>query len=249
MADAEVFVPRVRIDRDSPTPLYEQISNPIETAILSGELAPGSLIEDEVSMAGRLRVARPTARRALQELVAKGLVSRQRGVGTRVNPRYVHRAMELSSLYEDLLRAGFAPTTKVLTYEVREATQEEGETMELPAGSVVLAITRLRFADQQPLALMRNRLPVDIAPTWEELNASGLYDCLRSKGIEIVTATQEVGAREVSADEGELLEELPGAPVLTMRRIGRSSSGRVVELGEHVYRPSLYSFKFSLFAQ
>ena len=64
----ETYIPQIEIDRDSPMPLYEQIARPIEKAILSGELAAGSMIEDEVSMAHRLDVARPTARRALQEL-------------------------------------------------------------------------------------------------------------------------------------------------------------------------------------
>ncbi|WP_231979473.1 GntR family transcriptional regulator [Tessaracoccus coleopterorum] len=49
------------------------------------------MIEDEVSMAHRLDVARPTARRALQELATKGLLTRRRGVGTRVTPPHVHR--------------------------------------------------------------------------------------------------------------------------------------------------------------
>ncbi|MFC2687025.1 MAG: UTRA domain-containing protein [Arachnia propionica] len=41
--------------------------------------------------------------------------------------------------------------------------------------------------------------------------------------------------------------EEEGAPLLTMERTGYASDGRVVEFGQHVYRPSLYSFHFSLF--
>ena len=58
----ETYAPEIVMDRESSTPLYEQIARPIEAAILSGELPAGALIEDEVSMAQRLDVARPTAR-------------------------------------------------------------------------------------------------------------------------------------------------------------------------------------------
>ena len=71
----ETYAPEIVMDRESSTPLYEQIARPIEAAILSGELPAGALIEDEVSMAQRLDVARPTARRALQELANKGLLT------------------------------------------------------------------------------------------------------------------------------------------------------------------------------
>lgn len=244
----ETYTPEVEIDRESATPLYEQIARPIEAAILSGELPAGAMIEDEVSMARRLDVARPTARRALQELASKGLITRRRGVGTRVTPPHVHRPMKLSSLNEDLATAGFRPTTKVLSYEVREATAEEAEELGIEPGSGILAISRLRLADDHPLAILTNCIPLDLAPSWQDLGEQGLYQCLRAKGIDIAAASQEIGARSATEDEAATLGEEPGAPLLTMHRVGRTADGRAVEVGRHVYRPSLYSFRFSLFS-
>lgn len=244
----KAYTPVIMIDRDSTIPLYEQIARPIEAAIVSGELPAGAMIEDEVSMAQRLDVARPTARRALQELVTKGLLSRRRGVGTRVTPTHVHRPMKLSSLNEDLSDAGFIPSTKVLSYLVREASAEEAEQLSIAAGDGVLSVSRLRYADDHPLAILSNIIPLDIAPTWQELGANGLYRCLGSRGIQIASAQQEIGARVANAEEAGTLGEEAGAPLLTMHRVGRTAEGRPVEIGDHVYRPSLYSFKFSLFS-
>lgn len=244
----ETYAPDVLVDRESPTPLYEQIARPIEAAILSGALPAGAMIEDEVSMARRLDVARPTARRALQELANKGLITRRRGVGTRVTPPHVHRSMQLSSLNEDLVAAGFTPSTRVLSYEVREATPQEAEELGVEAGTGILAISRLRLADDHPLAVLTNCIPLDIAPSWQDLGAHGLYQCLRAAGIDISSASQEIGARGATDQEAEMLDEEPGAPLLTMHRVGRTADGRAVEVGQHVYRPSLYSFRFSLFA-
>lgn len=198
-------------------------------------------------MAHRLDVARPTARRALQELANKGLLTRRRGVGTRVTPPHVHRPMKLSSLNEDLALAGFSPSTKVLSYQVREASAEEAEQLGVQPGEGILAVSRLRYADDHPLAILTNLIPLDIAPSWQELGDNGLYQCLHQRGIDIAAASQEIGARGATPEEADTLGEQPGAPLLTMHRVGRTAEGRAVEVGRHVYRPSLYSFRFSLF--
>ena len=244
----ETYAPAIIIDRSSATPLYEQIAQPIEAAILSGELPAGAMIEDEVSMANRLDVARPTARRALQELANKGLLTRRRGVGTRVTPPHVHRPMKLSSLNEDLSEAGFVPTTKVLSYLVRQASAAEAEQLGLGPDDGLLAVSRLRYADDHPLAILTNLIPLDIAPSWQELGEAGLYQCLHQRGIDIASATQEIGARGATSEEASTLGEQAGSPLLTMHRVGRTAEGRPVEIGQHVYRPSLYSFRFSLFS-
>ena len=241
------YEPDITLDRDSQVPLYQQIAKPIETAILSGALPAGAMIEDEVSMASRLDVARPTARRALQELASRGLLTRRRGVGTRVTPPHVHRPMKLSSLNDDLAEAGFTPSTRVLSYEVREASSEEAEKLGIPQGEALLSVRRLRYADDHPLALLTNLIPHDIAPTWQELGDVGLYRCLAARDVEVTSARQVIGARGANAKEAEDLGEEEGAPLLTMERTGYAADGRVVEFGQHVYRPSLYSFHFSLF--
>ena len=119
------FVPQIALDRDSEVPLYQQIAHPLEELILAGRLEPGRLIEDEVSMARRLKVSRPTTRRALRDLVARGLLTRRRGVGTRVTPMHVRRPLGLTSLNDDLVDAGFTPRTEVLSYEVMLAGEQE----------------------------------------------------------------------------------------------------------------------------
>ena len=59
------FHPKITVDRTSDVPLYSQIAEALATLILDGTLAPGTRIEDEVSMARRLRCrVRPPDRRS-----------------------------------------------------------------------------------------------------------------------------------------------------------------------------------------
>jgi GntR family transcriptional regulator len=70
---------KVTIDRQSPVPLYHQLAELLTHAITVGQLQPGDPFENEVAVADRLHVSRPTVRRAIQELVDRGLLVRRRG--------------------------------------------------------------------------------------------------------------------------------------------------------------------------
>ena len=243
------YVPDITLDRSSPMPLYFQISEPIAQLINSGALPADTRLEDELSMAARLHVSRPTARQALQRLVDRGLLTRRRGVGTIVSPRHVHRPMELTSLMRDLVNAGHKVHTTIQHYEARPATAQEADTLKTTEGTLVVHIERTRFADNEPIAVLTNLIPADIAPTMQELESASLYDLMRERGVTLASARQIIGARSATTKEAKLLSEHRGAALLTSQRTTYDPSGRIVECGNHIYRASRYSFEASLFAQ
>lgn len=236
----------IGVDRTSKVPLHEQLSHQLREAIGTGVLTPGDRIENELDIAERLGVSRPTVRKALEDLVNSGLVIRRRGSGTVVAPEHVHRQLRLSSLYDDLAADGRLPTTKVLEFTIAPATAAIAEQLHLEPGSDVVTFRRLRFSGGEPLALMVNHLPANPAPTYEDLSAGGLYSWLRLHGRQIVAASQSVGARAARGAEAELLLERPGAPLLTLDRLAYDAAGTVIEHGSHVYRASRYHFEMNV---
>ena len=149
----------VDLDRSSPVPLYFQVAQQIEHAINEGDLAPGDRLDNEISLAEQFGLSRPTMRRAIQELVDKGLLVRKRGVGTQVVHGQVTRPVELTSLFDDLANHHQTPTTVVLANEVVTATDEVAVMLAVASGSEVLHLRRLRYAHGEPLAIMENFLP------------------------------------------------------------------------------------------
>ncbi|MCZ8378608.1 GntR family transcriptional regulator [Mycobacterium sp. CPCC 205372] len=236
----------VELDRSSPVPLYYQLAQAIEAAIRNGELAPGDRFENELALASRLTLSRPTTRRAIQELVDKGLLVRKRGVGTQVVQNPVHRRVELTSLFDDLVRAGQEPTTRLLEYHAGVVDEEITTELSLAEDHEVVTIQRLRSANGEPLAVMTNYLPVELAPDADELEASGLYQALRGRGVHIRLARQRIGAKPATRTEARLLDEKAGAPLLTMARTAFDDSGKAVEFGSHCYRASRYFFETTL---
>jgi len=237
----------ITVDRTSPVPLYFQVSAQLEQAIESGQLEPGYKLDNEIAMADRLGLSRPTMRRAIQELVSKGLLVRKRGVGTQVVPGRVRREVELTSLYDDLAKTGQRPQTVVLRNEVDPAPPDVAEELGVEPGTPVLHLERQRLAGGEPLAILRNWLPDSVlTPTDEELEQTGLYQLIRASGTHMRIARQRIGARGATSQEAKLLGERKNAPLLTMQRTAYDDQGRAVEFGTHVYRAETYSFEVTL---
>lgn len=235
------------LDRSSPVPLYFQVSQQIEHAISSGQLGPGARLDNEISLAEQFGLSRPTMRRAIQELVDKGLLVRKRGVGTQVVHGQVTRPVELTSLFDDLARGNQAPRTTLLVNETVPATEAVSQFLDVGIGSDVLHLRRLRFANGEPLAILENYLPRDLLDIGQgDLEARGLYQLMRAKGVHIRVAKQRIGARSGTLEECRLLGERRNSPLLTMDRATHDDSGRPVEWGHHVYRASQYSFEVTL---
>jgi DNA-binding GntR family transcriptional regulator len=232
---------KVTIDRQSPVPLYHQLAEQLSNAITVGQLQPGDPFENEIAVAERLQVSRPTVRRAIQELVDQGLLVRRRGLGTTVANSKVHRKFELTSLYDDLLRDRRQPRTTVLKREI--ATDERAASaLDLAGDTPLLHIARVRHAGETPLALMNNWLPPAYSDlTRDELESNGLYAALRERGVRPVVAQQSIGARMPTTLERRHLEIRGAQPVLTMTRMAFDASGNEVEFGDHSYRASDYT--------
>ncbi len=239
----------ITIDRGSPVPLYFQFAQQLQELIETGVLPPGTRLSNEIAMADQFGLSRPTMRQAMQHLVDKGLLARKRGVGTQVVTNRIRRQVELTSLYEDLVRDKRHPRTDVLSIETLQAGAEVAAALRIDAGSDVVSVRRLRYADDQPIALMHNHLPAGLVELTEEaLSQQGLYPLLRRSGTDLSTAAQTIGARRATAAEARLLTESRGATLLTMTRTAYDSAGRPVEYGSHLYRASRYSFEMTVAA-
>lgn len=238
------------LERTGPVPLYYQVSSRLERAIRAGDIPAGARLENEIAIAAQLGVSRPTIRRAIQELVDKGLLVRRRGIGTQVVQGQVTREVELTSLFEDLKNSHHEPGTNVLVHEIRLADEAVAEALGIAVGAETLFLRRQRLTDGVSVAILENHLPVEFADiTADQLREHGLYQMLRSRGVTIRVAKQRIGARRAKADEAEILDIDRGGPVLTMDRVAFDASGRAVERGHHCYRPDLYGFETTLVAK
>jgi DNA-binding GntR family transcriptional regulator len=239
--------PDVVVNRSSSVPLYFQVAEQIESAISDGRLSPGDRIANEVALADRLGLSRPTVRQAIQSLVDKGLLVRKRGVGTQVVNVPIRRTVELTSLYDDLTRTGMRPATRVLELSLVEPEEHVTQRLNLSPGAKAWRLERLRVVQDEPLALMCNVVPERVTDlSTVDLETTGLYELFRAQGVHLRVAHQVIGARTVDSREAKLLGCRKGDPVLTMERTSYDDQGRAVEYGLHLYRPDRYAYETTL---
>jgi DNA-binding GntR family transcriptional regulator len=234
------------LDRSSPVPLYHQIAEQLRQHIQAGRLEPRTMLGNEIELAGQLAVSRPTLRKAIERLVEQGLLARRRGFGTVVVPNRVKRRLSVASLYDDLKSSGRSPSTVVLELTMKPAPEHVARVLDLAIGSPTLFIRRVRYADGAPLALMHNYLPPDlISLSSADLEGRGLFELLRSSGVEPHAVNEAIGARASTRGEARSLELKQGAPVLTLSVVTYDKIGRIVDCGQHAYRADRYSFEIS----
>lgn len=238
----------VTLNRLSPVPLYHQLAHQLKDAISTGALPKGTFLGNELVLAEQWQVSRPTVRRAIQDLVDDGLLVRRRGVGTQVVNDQVRRPFTLTSLHDDLVAGGRRPATRVVSLTVGRAPAAVAAALGLANGGRVVHLVRVRSAGNQPLAVLRNWLPVELAGdlTPEALEARGLYSLLRDRGVRPHYAVQRLGAQAASEEDAGLLGIAVGAPLVTMWRAMQDDTGRPVEVGDHVYDAAHYSVEMSV---
>jgi DNA-binding GntR family transcriptional regulator len=233
----------IQIDKSSPVPLYHQLATGIEAAIRSGEQAVGSYLMNEIDIAARFGLSRPTVRQAIGELVNAGLVTRQRGVGTRVVNPSIARPVALTSLYDDLTKGGQKPTTVVVKLKSAKAPAELREQF---GSATVWELERVRSTADGPLAWMHNWITGDVQLTEEGLSRDGLYAVLRAQGVSFDNAVQRVGAETAGRSVARHLDIKPGAALLTLHRLAYDLSGALIEIGDHKYRADRYYIESSI---
>lgn len=241
-------VPRIEIDRSSPVPLYFQISRSLEDAVDRGDLTPGERLPNEIEFAELLAISRPTMRRALDDLVEKGMLTRKQGVGTRVANAQVRRRVALTSLHDDLTAAGRQPGTQVLAFDAACVDRHAARALGLPGDEPVVHCERLRLADGRPLAILRNWLPArfnDITPA--DLETAGLYELLGRRNGRPAVARQRITALPAGAPEAKLLGVKRNAPLINMQRTAFDAAGHAVEFADNLYRADNYAIEVTVY--
>ena len=242
------FAERIgHIDEQDHAPLYRQLQRLLRGAIQEQVLGPDDALPAERDMADELGVSRITVRKALDGLVAEGLLTRRQGAGTFVAARVEKSFSKLSSFTEDMISRGRTPHSTWLSRSAGQVTPEESLTLSLSPGAAVYRFNRIRYADGAPMALEYSTVPA-FALTGPEAVEASLYEALEATGHRPARALQRLRAVLFSEEQAELLAVRPGDPGLLIERRGFLRDGRVVEVTRSYYRGDAYDFVAELTA-
>lgn len=226
---------------EGPGPLYRRLHDALRMAIETSILSPQDALPPERDLAADFAVSRITVRKALDSLVAEGLLIRRQGAGTFVSGRVEKQFSKLTSFSEDMAARGRASRSEWLLRASGSVTPEESLTLGLSPGAPVYRFHRIRFADDMPMALEYSTIPGFGLPTAEAVEDS-LYAALQTAGHRPTRALQRLRAVLMDGERASLLGVEVGAPGLYIERRGFLDDGRVIEATQSWYRGDAYDF-------
>ena len=226
---------------EGPGPLYRRLHDALRNAIESSVLKPQDALPPERELAADFGVSRITVRKALDALVADGLLLRKHGAGTFVTGRVEKQFAKLTSFSEDMTARGQTPRSEWLLRASGNVTPEESLTLGLSPGAPVYRFHRIRFADNLPMAVEYSTIP-GFGLAGAEAVEDSLYAALQSAGNRPTRALQRLRAVLFDPERAQLLGVEAGAPGLYIERRGFLDDGRVIEATESWYRGDAYDF-------
>jgi GntR family transcriptional regulator len=222
-------------------PRYFEIEQALRARI--AELAPDDLLPSDAQLCAEFGVSRMTARNAVARLAQEGIVYRVPGRGTFVAEPPIHRqASSLLSFSAEMRRQGRVPTSRLVERTVRAAEPGERGRLRLERRGKVLAMRRLRLADEQPVAVEIAVFSAELAEGLlaADLEHGSLHRTLLALGRVPTAGTASLCAEPATRDDAKLLGLRTGEPLLVERRLIHDDRGAPLELTESRYVGTRY---------
>ncbi|MFE7355635.1 GntR family transcriptional regulator [Streptomyces sp. NPDC057543] len=226
---------------------HEQIADELRLAIDRGDYPMGGRLPTEGELAERYQVSRGTVRQALAALVAEGLVGSRQGTRRVVlGARRSQSFTELRSFAQWARAAGHNATGSVVETARRPASPEDALRLQLPSGAEVLYVLRVRGLDRQPALLERTVYADWIADAVERIEPdceSVTQRLLDEVGVVFAHGEHVIDTLAAGTRDAELLGVRRGSPLLRVRRVTTTHTGRPVEWSDDRYRPGTVTFR------
>jgi len=227
-------------------PLYGKVEEVLASEIARGDLQPGDRLPSEDELLIRFGVSRITVRRAIQNLIQRGVVEIRRGHGTFVlAPRISQELTKLTGFVEDMDTHGRKASARVLSQEVVAANTVIARHLDISKGTRVMRIERVRLADSVPMSFDETYLPLEIGKQIvnNDLRIKPIFTLLEEKyGIPLTEAEYKLEAAAASARVAKALAIAEGAPIFRIERTSFTERGRPIDYEMLSYRSDLIRF-------
>ena len=232
--------------------LYKSIADHITEdygSCLEGEALPG-----ERELAEKYSVKRSTVQHALRRLADQGLVYRIRGKGTYIRKNnnsimnITEAAVEGTQGISALIRSyGIKVKNVVLVCGTIIGNRFLEGKLQLEAGEPIFALHRVRYGNEEPLAIEYTYVPKKLFPDIEEIDFTmvSLYDYMDARGYLPEKYDKRLRVVRLFPKEARYLELPVENPAFSFELIGVDSNRKPVEYTESYVRCDKAEFRFT----
>ncbi len=215
------------------TLLADRLRDELLDEITSSQLQPGTKLPSEGQLAKRFNVSRATVRDAVRGLVEAGYVTRRRGSGSYVTERRrMPHGLDATLSYLAMIESAGAHAGMRILEAAFEPCRQADAPLQLDPGDAVLAVERVRTADDQPVIYSLDRIPARLLRTDLDLQNldPSLFALLSSSGHAADHATATLRAVASTSQTAKVLGVRRGKPLLYIEEVDFGRDGTPVML-------------------
>ena len=232
---------------NAPQALHARIRESLRSQILSGHYGQHDKLPSEKQLMESFGVSRITVRHALGALEQEGMIFRIAGKGCYVaKSKPAQTLTRLQGFAEAMHSQGYAACNRVLSLQTLPASETVALAFAVAVGAPMVELRRLRYLDNLPVSLdisyFTQELGLRLAR--EELASRDVFHILENDyGLPLGHADLSIEATLASAEEAQLLDVAPAAPLLALQRMTRGADGAGLELDFIRYRADRFRYQ------
>lgn len=224
-------------------PMYLQIAEDVRNRVSDGQFRPGQALPAERELMAQFSVSRVTVRRALKELVDESLLEPRQGSGYIVQAlSHLNQPLNrVTSFSEDCISRGLKPGSVLIGRTQGKSSAKESAHFEVPKGSEVMRVKRVRTGNGEPLLVEHATLLAAKSPEWPWPEGS-LYQAMKIQGLVPVRVQQQYVPVLADKSMANHLDVSKDSPLMLVIRGGYSRDNEPVEYSHCWFRPDRWTF-------
>ena len=209
---------------DDRLPLYQRVRDDMLARIASGEWPTSAAIPTEIELTKRYGVAIGTLRKAIDTLVADGMLERSQGRGTFIRRPSFDASLFRFFRHQTQGEQRQLPQGRILARTLKVPPAAVAEALALPKKVQAIHLDRLRLVDDKPvlreeiwLSQAQFAALMKIAPADFPDLLYPFYEALCGKVI--ASAEETLTVDSASSEDARLLGMQAGKPVVVIERL------------------------------
>lgn len=217
---------------------YKEIADELEKDIRDGKFDETKKLPTEEELVKKFEVSRNTIRKAITQLVNRGLVYQVQGSGMFLREKSETDFINLGSLRgltKDLTSKKVE--TKVLAIHVVEADEEIAKQLRCDTGTKLYYSKRLRLVENEPFSIEISYFKKDIVPYLnEDIASKSIYSYLIDDlKLNIGFADKVINCEKINEENADLLQVNPLDPALIIENTVCLTNGTIFELSKSLF--------------
>src|SRR6201991_1909439 len=239
---------QLHINHQSKIPLHIQVEELMRKLIASPEFRSGAFLPKEVELANRLGVSRNTVRQATNKLEYEGLLTRKKGVGTKVaTKKPLSTGLDhWYSFTREMQERGIQVENLSLRTEYVKADEKVSRFFNIRLHKSVVKLSKLKGSEGEPIVFFESYFHPRIGIVPEDDFSRPLYTLLEEKfGVLVVRSNENISAALAGA-MGARLQVAPESPILFRERFVYDPGDRPIEYNVGYYRADKFTYSIDI---